>query len=247
MSTQHSQLIATLKQQLRLQGLTYRDLAKYLAMSEAGVKKLFASERFSLERVILIAEKLGLTLAELTRLAEQRQLSVHTLTMAQESELVADLRLLLVCVCVLNHWSMNEIVATYKLNQTECLSYLLRLDKLGLIDVLPGNRLRLNIARDFDWLADGPIRRFFIQQGLADFLNDDFVAENHSLSFTHGMLSRTALHQMQADIRRLRQRFAELHNESLSLSLSHRHGSAMIIALREWELEAFAALRRQTV
>ncbi len=244
MSSQQSQLIATLKQQLRSKGLTYRQLGVALDLSEARVKKMFASERFTLDRVIEIAEMLGLTLSELTRLAEQQQAAIHTLTEQQEAELTADTRLLLVCVCVLNHWSMDEITRTYQLDSHTCLLCLLRLDKLGLIQVLPGNRIRLNIARDFDWRSDGPIRRFFIQHGLSDFLNDDFVREDESLCFTHGMLSRAAMHQMQAEIRRLRQRFAELHSDSMSLPLTHRHGTAMIVAMREWELQAFEKLRR---
>ena len=244
MSTQQSQLIASLKQQLRNKGITYRQLGLSLDLSEARVKKMFASERFTLDRVIEIAELLGMTLSELTRLAEQQQAAIHTLTEKQEAELTSDTRLLLVCVCVLNHWSPEEITRTYQLDTHTCLLNLLRLDKLGLINVLPGNRIRLNIARDFDWLSDGPIRRFFIQHGLSDFLNDDFVREDESLCFTHGMLSRAAMHQMQAEIRCLRQRFAELHSDSMALPLTHRHGTAMIVAMREWELQAFESLRR---
>ena len=244
MSSQQSQLIATLKQQLRSKGMTYRQLGIALGLSEARMKKMFASERFTLDRVIEISEILGLTLSELTRLAEQQQVAIHTLTAQQEAELTADLRLLLVCVCVLNHWSMEDITHTYQLDTHACLLYLLKLDRLGLISVLPGNRIRLNITRDFDWLSDGPIRRFFIQNGLSDFLQDDFVREDESLCFTHGMLSRAAMHQMQVEIRRLRQRFAELHSDSMALPLTHRHGTAMIVAMREWELQAFEVLRR---
>lgn len=60
-----SQLVKTLKRRLKNQGLTYRDLAKSLALSEPSVKRLFASERFTLDRIVEIANLLGYTLAEL--------------------------------------------------------------------------------------------------------------------------------------------------------------------------------------
>jgi predicted nucleotidyltransferase len=44
-----TQLITTLKRQLKQQGKTYRDVALALDLSEASVKRLFASESFALE------------------------------------------------------------------------------------------------------------------------------------------------------------------------------------------------------
>ena len=62
-----SQLIKTLKRRLKIQGMTYRELAAALNLSEASVKRLFASERFTLDRIVEIANLLGYTLAELAQ------------------------------------------------------------------------------------------------------------------------------------------------------------------------------------
>ena len=64
------------------------------------------------------------------------------------------------------------------------------------------------------------------------------------LAFAHGMLTETALAQLHDELRRLRQKFAELHAESLAAPLAKRHGCGLLLALREWELAAFTALRR---
>jgi hypothetical protein len=45
------------------------------------------------------------------------------------------------------------------------LKRLLLLDKMGLIELRPGNRVRSKVARDFDWLPDGPIGHFFRIEG----------------------------------------------------------------------------------
>ena len=46
------QLVNTLKRRLKIQGMTYRDLGQALHLSEASVKRLFASGRFSLDRIV---------------------------------------------------------------------------------------------------------------------------------------------------------------------------------------------------
>jgi hypothetical protein len=49
---------------------------------------------------------------------------------------------------------------------------------------------------------------------------------------------------MQAELRKLRQKFAELHEESLAEPLDKRRGTGMLLAMREWEIRAFVELRR---
>ena len=83
-----SQLIKTLKRRLKIQGMTYRELAAALNLSEASVKRLFASERFTLERIVEIANLLGFTLAELAAEAAVSENRLHTLSEEQEKELV---------------------------------------------------------------------------------------------------------------------------------------------------------------
>jgi len=136
------------------------------------------------------------------------------------------------------------MVSVYRLTEAECLQKLLHLDRLRLIALMPGNRIRLNVARDFDWLPAGPIRQYFRAEGLDDFLDSPFGRADETLSFTHGMLTESALARVQAELRQLRARFAELHEESLASPLPKRRGSGLLLAVREWEPAAFTALRR---
>jgi transcriptional regulator with XRE-family HTH domain len=242
--TEVTQLVGTLKRQLKLQGKTYRDVAATLGLSEPSVKRLFSSGQFSLDRLVEVCNLLGFTLAELAQEANAGESRLRTLTAAQEKELVSDPMLLLVAVCALNHWAMHDMLAAYRLSEAECLQRLLRLDRLHVISLLPGNRIRLNVSRDFDWLVDGPIRLYFREQGLADFLDSRFARADESLTFSHGMLTEAAIDKMQAELRRLRQSFAELHEESLASSLPKRRGSGLLLALREWEPAGFTSLRR---
>lgn len=238
------QLIAALKKQLKSQGMTYRDVARALKLSEPSVKRLFASGHFTVERLVQISNLLGYTLAELSKEAQAGQARLSTLSEKQEREVVSDPKLLMVAVCALNHWTLEEIVAAYRVGHAECIKYLLQLDRLRIIDLLPGNRIRLIVSRDFDWLPSGPIRRYFQSRGLADFLKSDFAGENVTMAFVNGMFTEQALGQIQDELKRLRLRYAELHEESLSAPLSKRSGIGLLLALRQWEPADFAKLRR---
>jgi transcriptional regulator with XRE-family HTH domain len=239
-------LINTLKRQLKQQGKTYREVALALDLSEASVKRLFASESFALDRLVEVCNLLGFTVAELAQEAARSEERLRTLTVAQEKELVSDPKLLLVAVCALNHWTMQDIVAVYQLSEAECIHRLARLDRLHLIALMPGNRIRLTVARDFDWIADGPIRDYFRAEGMGEFMASRFGDGNESLAFTHGMLTDAALEKMQAELRQLRARFAQLHEESLGSSLARRRGTGLLVAMREWEPAQFTRLRRRS-
>ena len=242
--TETDLLLKTLKRRLKAQGMTYRALAEALGLSEPSVKRLFATQRLTLDRLVEIANLLGFTLAELAQEAAISENRLHTLTESQERELVSDVKLLLVSVCVLNQWSVADIGRVYRLSEAECVQRLVQLDRLRLIHLLPGNRIRLNVARDFDWLPNGPIRRYFFEQGQADFLHSHFAGSDEMMGFSHAMLTDAALARLQSELRKLRQRFAELHEESLQAPLAKRRGCGLLLAMREWELAAFTALRR---
>lgn len=242
--TQIVQLISTLKKRLKAAGLTYRDVAQALDLSEPSVKRLLASGRLTVERLVQLCELLDMTMAELLEDAERSTPRLQMLTREQEAQLVSNEKLLLVAVCALNHWSLDDIVSAYSVTKAECISHLIVLERMGLADLKPGNRIRLLVARDFDWLPDGPIRGFFLKQGLPDFMASRFDGPDETLHFAHGMLTHPAYAQLQVEIHKLRGKLAALHDESLAAPLSEKRGTALLLAMRVWEPQAFRRLKR---
>jgi transcriptional regulator with XRE-family HTH domain len=243
--TQVAQLMSTIKRLLKARGLTYRDVGDALRLSEPSIKRLFAGQRMTLDRLAQVAELLGCTLAELLEeAAVSAAPQVHVLAAAQEARLVADTRLLLVMVCALNHWSPADIVGTYRLTKAECLKQLLTLDRMGVISLLPGDRIRPRVARDFEWLPHGPIRRYFAEQGLPDFLDGWFSSDGELMEFAQGMLTQEAHAEYIGELKRLRAKLAALHMESRLAPLTRRRGTGVLMAMRVWEPAAFRALRR---
>jgi transcriptional regulator with XRE-family HTH domain len=242
--TEITQLIATIKRQLKVKGWTYRDVAAALAMSEPSVKRLFSGERLTVLRLSQVAELLGFTLAELLQETAASRSQLHALNKSQEAQLVSQQPLLLVAVCALNQWTVADMIAAYRMSHADCLKHLLALGSMGLIELMPGDRIRLLVARDFDWLPNGPIQQFFLSQGIGEFINSGFAREQESMEFVHGMLTEPALAQMQLELRRLRGKLAVLHQESARAPLHQRRGTGLLLAMREWEPNGFRQLRR---
>ncbi len=109
--TEVTQIFATLKRQLKLQGKTYRDVAAATGLSEPSVKRLFSSGTLSIDRLVEVCSLLGFTLAELAQQASIGDSRLRTLSSAQQKELMSDPLLLLLAVCALNHWTLQDMLA----------------------------------------------------------------------------------------------------------------------------------------
>ena len=241
---QTQQLVDTLKHALRGRKITYADVAKALELSEARVKRLFADRNLSLARLDRICQLLGMEISDLVQLMNQRVRQVTQLSQEQETEIAGDRILLLVTVCTLNRWTLEEILAHYTISEFDAIRCLARLDRLKIIDLLPGNRIKLLISPNFTWLENGPIQTLFHAHLQEDFFASRFDRESERLIVINGMLSTRSNAEMQIKMQRVAREFDELNDEDASLPLEERHGVTMVMAISDWRFGLFADLRR---
>jgi DNA-binding Xre family transcriptional regulator len=238
-------LIDALKNVLKARGMTYAKLGKGLGLSEASVKRVFAEKSFSLERFDQVCGLLGIQISDLARMVAHDAAAPAQLTAEQEGKLVSDPRLLLIAVHAVNHWAMEEILEAFDFSRAECVRLLARLDKLGIIDLLPNNKIRVRVAPDFSWLPGGPIQQYFRAQLRNDFFNSRFDGEREKMNMVSGMLSPASNALMQQHMRRIAAEFSTLHHQDLELPLAQRDGTSLILAMRPWLPESFKALQKK--
>ncbi len=242
---QTKQLIDTLKRSLKAHGLSYADVARQLTLSEASVKRLFAEANFSLARLDAICQMMDMEISDVVLLmSNQARLMVSKLSFEQEQEIAADIALLLVTVCVLNRWTMPQLMEHFHLSEYQCIRYLVVLDNLKLIDLLAGNRIKLKVATNFKWLDNGPIQQFFQQKVAADFFNTQFTEQQEQLIVKNGMLSDAAMIVFHRKVEQLARDFDELNNEDAVLPLDQRRGTTAVFAMRSWQYGLFERLRK---
>ncbi len=238
--------MAALKAALKQRGYRYTDVARELRLSESSVKRLFAGGSLSVKRLQMICDWAGIDWSELGELLERSRRDVQQLDEEQEAILVRDTKLLMVAFLLLNHWTFEEIVREYDITELEGVRLLAKLDRLKIIDLLPENRVRMRLARNFTWRRNGPIQRFFERQIQSQFFKSRFDGPGELRMVLNGMLSSTSVELLQRRLNRFAAEFENLVREDRKLDLDLRSGVSCIVALRPWAPDVFERWRRGT-
>ncbi|GGF68382.1 helix-turn-helix domain-containing protein [Alteromonas lipolytica] len=244
--SQIKQVTQRLKQLLKEQGMTYKSLSAQLGLSEASVKRCFSQQSFTLERLEQVCEALGITLSDVFIQVAQTQPKVSQLSESQERELLENPRLLLAAVCVRDGWQFNEIIGHYDISETEAVRLMVKLDRLKLIEFLPGNRYRLLIAQDFRWIPGGPLERFMEQEVMVKFMAPKKNEPWTFRFYLRGRYSQSSVEIIQRRLNQLTREAAELNEEDARLPISERTHMGLLMAMRPWEPSLFEAMRRSS-
>ena len=241
---QPSPIVQELKRVLKERELTYAEVARGLGLSVASVKRLFSTGAFSLTRIEAICQLAKLELSELAERARNRATSTTKLSLAQEKEVVADPRLFLITWLVLNRTPFEHIVREYDLPEREVVRYLIRLDRLRIIDLLPGNRVKLLVDRHFTWRADGPVQAYLFEKLLREFFAARFENPADEFYFHGGTVSEAAFAQLKRAARHAAAECVEIIERDRGVP-ARRSGAAFVVALRPWDYSGFSRFRRR--
>jgi DNA-binding Xre family transcriptional regulator len=234
-----------LKRLMRSQGRTYAEAAEVLKLSEASVKRLLSRCELSLERLEALCDWLDADIGDVVALSVEATPMVTQLDPLQEEELLRDSGLLLMAFLTLNRWSEAEILEIFKFNKAELTQKLRRLERLGLIELLPSGRIKLRAARNFAWRKEGPIQKYFAERVLPEFLRTRFDEPGEQMQFVGGMLSRASVLKMHELMAALARQLDDLVQQDLGLPMQERYGVSLFMGLRPWEFAEFTKLRRK--
>ena len=179
-----SRIMDTLKHALKNNGKTYKDLGKQLDLSESSVKRLFSTKKITMERVEEICDFVNISIFDLIHLTESRRAAVtRKTTLEQENILASDDDLFMVFYLLLSRWSAEDIMEHFSFDQVIIQRFLLQLDKAGLLELYPGNKVKMLIRKSVQWIPDGPIETTYKAKILDEFLDYDFVKEAGNFEF----------------------------------------------------------------
>lgn len=237
--SQTNNLINALKKALKSHGKTYSDVANSLDLSTASVKRLFSEQTLSLKRLDAICAMMDMEVTDLLQQIAEEGWQLKQLSEAQEKEIASDMALLLVTVAVVNHLSLAELLTVFTINEHVVIQKLAWLDRQGLIELLPKNKIKLKVSGNFAWRPDGPIQRFFQQKVSAEYFSTRFTEVGERLLVLNGMLTDGALDQFQRRLERLAQDFEELVSEDRHQPIEKRQGQTVVLAVRPWRFGVF--------
>jgi hypothetical protein len=138
---------------------------------------------------------------------------------------------------------VDEIVETYALDEAQCVALLLRLERIGILELHEHNRIRLRIARTFSWIPDGPIMRY-VQSQTGDFFAHEFNAPGELMRLVSVRISVEAQVALLRQLEQIAREYNEQHNADAGLPLAKRKPVSVLLAVRPWEPALFKAFRR---
>ncbi|MEM7194619.1 MAG: helix-turn-helix transcriptional regulator [Pseudomonadota bacterium] len=237
-------LLKFLQNQLRKQKKTYADIARELGLSESSIKRSFSKGDMTLSRLQQICEVIGLDLADLATEAVEARRNLTKLTEEQEQTIIEEPKFLLFAYLVTMGWTVEEILDKYLFEPAEATRMLVKLDKMKLIELLPENRLRLRIARDFNWRENGPISRYFEQQVQREFFKADFTKGRSLKLAVNGYISQTSMSALHKRMESLHREFSDLTLRDGQLRKDKLLPVTMVTAVRPWVFSTFHQFAR---
>lgn len=237
-------VVDELKRELKARGLKYADIARRIGMSEASVKRMLSERNLTLARLDQILSAAGIDFSEIARGIDREQHLVSQLTEAQEREIVDDPRLFAVAVGTLNLLTFDDMLAAYDLTAAELVAQLVKLDRMGVIELLPNNRFRLRIARTFAWIPNGPIMTAF-RNNAHDFFDSGFAGDDEIMMLLNARLSRASSAALIDRLKRVAREFSEQHIADAHLPAEQRPPLSLLLACRPWQPQFMRELARK--
>jgi len=234
---QESQVLtATLKRCLHASSLTYSDVAAALDLSEASVKRVFSEGTFTVQRLERICAMMDMRIGDLCRLADKLHSELSTtLSMEQETALVESPVLLRYFYRLLSGWETDAINQEQGLNEHKATRLLAQLDRLGMIELQPRNKVRMRVGPHIAWRTDGPLWQRYADAVQADFMNPGgFRGADASFHFETGELSAGSLDIVSRKLARLAREFLELVELDSTLQPQQRQHVGLMMGLKPW-------------
>ena len=233
-SPQTEGMVEALKKLLKSRGTTYRALAARLGLSEPSIKRLFSEKTFTLQRLEQVCAVLEIDFFELARIARGASATVDEMTIEQEKALAADPHLLGVFYLLFNEWQPGDLHLRYQLTRAEVLKHVLRLGRLGLVELLPRDKVKLRVPKTLRLRRDGPIRARHGPAIVASFVEGDFEAAGGLFRFEVRELSKASFALLMRRLDRLAIEFNEMAELDRYLPSGQRETIGMALGIRPY-------------
>ena len=87
------------------------------------------------------------------------------------------------------------------------------------IELLPGNRVKMLVTPNFNWIPRGPIQRYFEESVVKDFFDSAFDGVGETRQFVYGMLSEHSIAQINRRVQHLIEDYKSLLNQDWTVEM----------------------------
>ncbi len=173
-----------IKSLLKAKGVSYRDLAKHLGLSESGVKKIMRGTDVSMHRLSQICKVLQISLVDFMQSLEHRRYENTQYTLEQQNHFLREPELFyFYWKLVFERCSLDAIMSELGVSSENINQMLLKLDKLNLIELGPGRKLGLPRLKAIRSFGDGKLIQKVYREWSYQLINKISPPDRHDKGF----------------------------------------------------------------
>ncbi|MCO5396998.1 helix-turn-helix domain-containing protein [Ralstonia soli] len=218
---------------LKDRNLRYRDLAEQLNVSETTIKRHLTGHGLSVAMLESLCAMAGIRLIDLAELAARRSESKAQAISVEQEQGLADAPFTAFIFMLLRYdWTPQAVQQEFGLDEPGLILHLRRLEKLRLLDLFPGNRVRLLTVRHPQWIPGGPLRRAVDDVMRRHFATMDFHDPQSVWQLETVKLSRGSIDELRSLIASLSQRMQELAANDRTLPAGETAWYSMLCTAR---------------
>lgn len=240
------QFVTSLKRALKAKNIIYKDLAKEMDLSESSIKRILSDKSISLDRIEEICRITDISFAEICMMANfEDEYTGYPLTEEQEYILSLDKKLIHILTLLSDEYSTKNIEKKFEITSHELRACLLKLDKIGIIELHANDRVKLKIpSGPIRFRKNGPIGKLLLEYTKNNYLNSSFDHEDEYLRF--GTLDLT-----KNSMEKLKKKFDKIMNELLQESKVEQELQletkeyGLLLAYRPWSNETLEVFKRK--
>jgi transcriptional regulator with XRE-family HTH domain len=238
-----SRMIAYLKQVFRAHGLRYTDVAALIGVSEQSIKRYMKGRGMTLSVLEQLCAAGGVTLRELSAMAAEGEDERTWATPAQEDVLATDMRMSIVFALISSGWSASRILREGLAEESALNGILVRLDRLGMITLFPGNRFKIRaFVRPFEACSER-MRQAISRAGSEVLQSADFASASAPWRLNFARLGPAAVVRLERRMRDFFKEVAELNEQDMDLEGDQVKWYAVCALVREYDPLGLRLLR----
>lgn len=185
-------------------------ISNIMEVPESTLKKWFSSEDGSFNRIILVCDALGVSLADVLKSLEMKKIESVVFSYKQQNFFLSNsLGFKVYWYLVYERKSIQEVLSLFSLSEKDFKNILFKLDRLSLVELGVADKLKLPTFRPVRWRPKGKfmmeIFRSWTNRLVEDALREQ---ERHNLSLQFFQLSRESYTEFESDLRNLEEKYA---------------------------------------
>lgn len=187
------EITKALRMAVKAKGLTYRDLADKIGVSEQTIKRLFREKDCSLSRLTEVCDAIQVSVYDLLEVARDFSEPTFRLEDDQEAWLVEHPSHFSFLFILTAGYQLDDIRRAYGLDELTIFKYLRDLDRQGLIELSANNQFKLKVEGKLLMKMDGPMSNLVRER---NHLFLDYALDHHN---DEQSLFISSFRQMSAD------------------------------------------------